>query len=438
MEHCRLQIGCLLIVVYIAFTYFRESKRYQKNQRNRLFEDILRGSIFFVLFDGVTAVTVNYLDVVPVLLNKIFHWLFLSGLVTQVYLLYIYMLKSTGGYPRKKAKRIAMKFPYFLIMIAIISTMGTLEYRAGKYTNYSMGFPVYICFGSVGIYVAMTVVECIKKWHYIESHKRISIITYLCTMASVAVVQAIFPELLLTSIVAAVMVVGVYVNQENPINKEVSRYHNEMVMSFATLVENKDGSTGGHVKRTTSYVALLAEELRNRGYYTEILTKDYINNLCQSAPMHDIGKVAVPDQILQKPGKLTDEEFDIIKKHTTDGGRIVEETFGNLGNDDYTDMAYRVAKYHHEKWNGRGYPEGLKEDEIPLCARIMAVADVFDAVSEKRCYRDAMEMDQCFAIISEGVGRDFDPIIAQVFIDCREKVERIHNGQEPETKRLWK
>lgn len=143
--------------------------------------------------------------------------------------------------------------------------------------------------------------------------------------------------------------------------------------------------------------------------------------------MHDIGKIAVPDVILQKPGRLTEEEFEIIKKHATDGGRIIEETFGNLGNEEYTRMAYQVARYHHEKWNGKGYPKGLKAREIPLCARIMAVADVFDAVSEKRCYRDAIPVEQCFAIIREGSGRDFDPVIAEVFLDSREKVERIHN-----------
>ena len=173
---------------------------------------------------------------------------------------------------------------------------------------------------------------------------------------------------------------------------------------------------------------LLAEELRDRGYYREVLTRDYIQNLCQSAPMHDIGKIAVPDVVLQKPGRLTEEEFKIIKKHTTDGGRIIDETFGNLGNNEYTRMAYQMARSHHEKWSGKGYPDGLKEDEIPLCARIMAVADVFDAVSEKRCYRDAMPLDQCFAIICEGSGKDFDPMIAEVFWDSRAKVEQIHSG----------
>lgn len=143
--------------------------------------------------------------------------------------------------------------------------------------------------------------------------------------------------------------------------------------------------------------------------------------------MHDIGKIAVPDVVLQKPGRLTDEEFNTIKQHAASGGKIVQDTFGHLGDEQYTQMAYQVARYHHEKWNGRGYPEGLKEEEIPLCARIMAVADVFDAVSEKRCYRDAMPMDTCFEIIKDGCGKDFDPVIAEVFLDIRDKVEVIHN-----------
>ena len=166
--------------------------------------------------------------------------------------------------------------------------------------------------------------------------------------------------------------------------------HKEMVMGFATLVENKDGSTGGHIKRTTAYVKLLAEELRERGFYQEELTDAYLENLYRAAPMHDIGKIAVPDVVLQKPGKLTDEEFEVIKTHTLKGGNIIKETFGHLENEEYTQMAYEVARYHHEKWNGKGYPEGLKRKEIPLSARIMAIADVFDAISEKRCYREAM------------------------------------------------
>ena len=173
---------------------------------------------------------------------------------------------------------------------------------------------------------------------------------------------------------------------------------------------------------------LLVEELRRSGHYKNVLTKDYVNDLYMAAPMHDIGKISIPDAILQKPGKLTEEEFEIMKQHTRKGGRIIKETFGHLGDESYTKMAYQVARYHHEKWDGSGYPKGLEGDEIPLCARIMAVADVFDAVSEKRCYRDALPIDKCFEIIAEGSGKDFDPIIAETFLNIREKVEQIHNS----------
>lgn len=206
----------------------------------------------------------------------------------------------------------------------------------------------------------------------------------------------------------------------------LQNYHREMVMGFATLVENRDDSTGGHIHRTTEYVELLAKELKARGFYEEILTRDYIHNLVMAAPMHDVGKIAISDAILQKPGKLTEEEFAIMKTHAARGGEIIRETFGHLGNEQYETIAYDVARYHHEKWNGRGYPDGMQQTEIPLCARIMAIADVFDAVSAKRCYRDAMPLEQCFRIIEEGVGQDFDPIIAEVFLDIRPRIEEVH------------
>lgn len=182
------------------------------------------------------------------------------------------------------------------------------------------------------------------------------------------------------------------------------------------------------------YIVFLSIRERQlyRGFYREELTRDYIENLIQAAPMHDIGKIAIPDAILQKPGKLTDEEFAIMKTHAARGGQIIRDTFGHLENDMYEQIAYEVAVHHHEKWNGKGYPDGLARKEIPLCARIMAIADVFDAVSAKRCYRDALPPDTCFRIIQEGSGQDFDPIMAEVFLDIREKVENeiLYSGQK--------
>ena len=158
-----------------------------------------------------------------------------------------------------------------------------------------------------------------------------------------------------------------------------------------------------------------------------MITKDFLDNLTQSAPMHDIGKIGIPDSILQKPGKLTAEEYDKMKEHPVIGGKIIENTFGHLFDGEYEHMAYQVARYHHEKWNGKGYPEGLKEEQIPLCARIMAVADVFDAVSAKRCYRDALPLDACYRIIKDGRGEDFDPDVVDAFFMDMVRIEEIYN-----------
>jgi len=427
MEYCRLQIGCLLVVLYIAFVYFYDCKKYHKKLSSSIFDEMLILSIVCIIFDGITAVTVNYQEVINPIWNKVLHMIFLLGIDTVVYMLFGYMFKMTGTIPSKKWKYMLLHIPYIANVVIVIMNIGSLEFREGTYSNYSMGVSAYTCFTMVGIYTLLTLIVFFQRWNYIEDSKRISILTYLLGVGGVTLVQAIFPEVLLSCVAVTLMVVGVYMNQEDPTLNEISRYHGEMVMGFATLVESKDGSTGGHIKRTTAYVKLLAEELKERGYYKEILTKDYVRNLCKAAPMHDIGKIAVPDVVLQKPGRLTEEEFEIIKKHAPKGGEIIEETFGHLGNEGYTKMAYQVARYHHEKWNGKGYPEGLKEHEIPLCARIMAVADVFDAVSEKRCYRDAMPLEKCFEIISDGSGRDFDPIVAKVFLDSRDKVEKIHS-----------
>lgn len=428
MEYCRVQIGCLLIVAYIVFIYYRECKKYHKRLSSSIFDELMILGMVTIALDGITAVTVNYSDVVNITLNRILHMLFLLCLDTVVYMMFGYMVKMTGALPKRKSRRLLLHLPYLTNVIVVILNIGNLEFREGRYTNYSMGISAYTCFSMVGIYIVFTLAVFLKRWHYIESNKRVSILTYLLGLGGITVFQAIYPEILLSSVAVTILVIGIYMNQEDPIMNEVSRYHSEMIMGFATLVENKDGSTGGHVKRTTAYVKLLAEELRSRGFYREILTYDYMKNMHLAAPMHDIGKIAVPDVVLQKPGKLTDEEFAIIKQHTVSGGKIVEETFGHLGDEEYAKMAYEVARYHHEKWNGRGYPEGLKEDEIPLCARIMAVADVFDAISEKRCYRDAMPMDKCFSIIKEGSGTDFDPVIADLFVEIRDKVEKIHHG----------
>lgn len=421
MNYIKLQLGCIVIIFYIIVVYERESRRQGLFKKIVPFHLLLASGLISVIFDAATAYTVNHIEQVGEFCNMILHLLFLLSLDTFIFLVYIYMLFITKGIPQSKIRRALIIFPYVINAILVIANISKLEYRVGVVTNYSMGWSAYTCFAMALIYIFLSLLNFLGRWVFIENDKRWSIITCLLIMAGITVYQTIYPEILLSSLCVTVIILGMYMKLENPAVNQIKKYHKEMIMGFATLVENKDGSTGGHIKRTSGYVQLLVEELRRRGHYKSELTKDYVNDLYLAAPMHDVGKISIPDAILQKPGKLSDEEFEFMKQHTQKGGRIIEETFGHLGNKSYTKMAYQVAKYHHEKWNGKGYPKGLEGEEIPLSARIMAVADVFDAVSEKRCYREAMPMDKCFEIIAQGSGTDFDPLIAEAFLGIRKK-----------------
>lgn len=427
--HMKLQASCLLVLLYIAFIYFKGKRKYNQQAENVYFDVLLLSSIINVILDGITACTVNYQELVSPVVNLILHALFLVSIDTCIFTAFIYLLNITGTVPKRKWARVIIFVPFVLNILIVIINIGSLEYRTGAVTNYSMGVSAYTCFGMVAAYLILAIITFLRKRKKIASGygKRSSIFTFIMALTIITSVQMIYPEVLISSLAITIFVVGVYMNLEDPALKELERYHHEMIMGFATLIENRDDSTGGHIKRTSAYVKLIAKELRRNGCYGEVLTDDYIQNLVQAAPMHDIGKISVPDAILQKPGKLTDEEFKVMKQHTENGSKIVMDTFKTLLSDDAYRITYDIARYHHEKWNGKGYPKGLQQEEIPLSARIMAVADVFDAVSEKRCYRDAMPIEQCFKIIEQGKGTDFEPAIVEAFMKIRDKVEKVHD-----------
>lgn len=207
--------------------------------------------------------------------------------------------------------------------------------------------------------------------------------------------------------------------------------HNEMllhiqdttIIGMANLIESRDGDTGEHVKRTSAYVAMLAQAAKAAGYEKQTLTDSYIELLIKAAPLHDIGKIMVSDTILLKPARLTPEEFEKMKQHACEGGRIVRDVIGQFGNEEYINIAADVAAYHHERWDGSGYNKGLSGTDIPVCARIMAIADVFDALISKRCYKDKIPVDEAFSIIEESAGSHFDPALVGIFLGIRPQIE---------------
>lgn len=208
--------------------------------------------------------------------------------------------------------------------------------------------------------------------------------------------------------------------------REVLAIQDVTILAMATLAETRDLDTGNHIRRTQHYVKALAEKLRTHPRFAGVLTDNYIQMLFKSAPLHDIGKVGIPDRILLKPGRLTPEEFEIMKTHTTLGRDAIEHAEIQLGMPvEFLSTAKEIALSHQEKWDGSGYPQGLAGEAIPLSARLMAVADVYDALISRRVYKNSVPHEQAVAIIQEGRGVHFDPDITDAFVELQESFRAI-------------
>ncbi len=208
-------------------------------------------------------------------------------------------------------------------------------------------------------------------------------------------------------------------------NETIAKMQNALILVLADLVESRDKNTGDHVRKTAAYTRIIMRKMREMGFYADELTDEFVENVGNIAPMHDIGKIKVSDAILNKPGRLTDDEFLIMQAHATYGRDIIEQVIAFVPESDYMQEAKNVSYYHHEKWNGKGYPTGLRGEEIPLSARIMAVADVFDALVSKRSYKAPFSYEQACDIIREGAGVHFDPLVAEAFLAAGDEVRKV-------------
>ena len=212
--------------------------------------------------------------------------------------------------------------------------------------------------------------------------------------------------------------------------EEIAHMQNGLIYVLADMVESRDKNTGDHVRKTAAYVRLIMRKMKEKGVHADMLTDEYINDVSNSAPLHDVGKIMVSDVILNKPGKLTDEEFAIMKSHTTAGCKVIESAMSLVSDSGYLKEAKNLATYHHERWDGKGYPSGKAGEDIPLSARVMAVADVFDALVSKRSYKEPFPFEKAMDIIREGAGTQFDPEVAQIFIDSADEVREITKAHE--------
>ena len=200
--------------------------------------------------------------------------------------------------------------------------------------------------------------------------------------------------------------------------------HNQLILGIAMMIEGRDNSTGGHIRRTSKAIEILIEEIRKDDDFA--LTEEFCNNLIKAAPMHDLGKITISDAILCKPGKFTPEEYEVMKTHAAQGAKILHNILAESEDVKFRELAENVAHYHHEHFDGTGYPCGLKGEEIPLEARIMAVADVYDALVSKRTYKERYSFDKANEIIVSLMGSQFDPRLKKYYQKARTKLESYY------------
>ena len=379
MQFVKLQLGCLLAIAYIEISYIRATMK-GKIPCNPFFDALLAVAPWAVFFDGLTAWTVNHMDIVPEFWNRSAHLLFFLSMDLTVLITTGYIYDRLLGFRNQEKEGLLLGLPGTISLI--IAGLGELVYIPGKTTWYSMGFPVYVCYGTVILYYGSILYFVITRRRFLPRDKLLGTLSFIVIAGIILAVQVIFPEVLLTSLFPALLLLGIYMDFENPFLRKVTMQRDEMVNGFATMVECRDNDTGGHINRTRGYVDLMLGKMRYDRRYRPVLSRDYLEN---------------------------------------------------VSNADFRQIAYEVARFHHEKYNGSGYPDGLKGEDIPLHARVMAIADVFDAVSQRRCYRDAMSVEESFSILEKGSGSDFDPNIVRIFLDARREVIALMNAHPAKT-----
>ncbi len=371
----------------------------------------LKVKVPFMVFFNVGSIALFTLSILIITIRKRVKMPFLLSTV-EVIFHQIFALYFLGG---------ESSFQYLILIIGLLPFLVTAK-------DFKISIPIGLF--STSLFIGLTIFDYKIPAHTVISQEWLLIVRGLNIGSSMSIILAMIFIFSYISQLNESELENQVNNQANVLqsqNYKIIEIQNNTIISLSNLVENRDSDTGHHIVRTREYVRLLATKTKEANVYRKTLTNHYIELLVKSAPMHDIGKIVVPDSILKKPGKLTPEEFNEIKRHASEGGKIIRDVLGNSGDEEYINIATEIATAHHEKWDGSGYPYNLRGPNIPLSARIMALADVFDALVSPRCYKEPFTIDAAIGIIQDSIGTHFDPELARIFINNREGLEEIYH-----------
>lgn len=308
---------------------------------------------------------------------------------------------------------------FHYILLAFATLMFTL-YKDSKGKKY------YIYKATVMILIFIILQFC--SYYYVPKYEVPDLISITMTISIIAYTFIASSYFTLKSYTNIIESIEEFETELVNKNERIQNIQKQVILSLANIVESRDATTGAHISRTSEYVTALVLAMSKHPKYCNTIDENFINYMKLAAPMHDIGKIKIPDSILLKPGKLTDEEFEIIKTHTTYGGELINSTLEQIEDPRYTQMAFNITMHHHEKWNGKGYPIGLTGEAIPIEARIMALVDVYDALTSERCYKKAFSPSEAYQIIKNDLGTHFDPEIGQIFLHILDQKHHIETS----------
>lgn len=334
--------------------------------------------------------------------------------VIYLFCLLITFYKKLGYYPRAVIGSV-MFYILGLILLLFLGPAG-----AGEIWLFACAIVTAFLLGNTGAVIVFIVNTLTMFTVYVLI--RLDVISWsggACITAGVWLVKTV--NFMFLNLVIIILNV-IFVKGFSSVLARAVETRNASIIGLARLAEHRDTDTGEHLRRIQSLSAKIAVKLTENKKYREYITEEYIADIKLSSILHDIGKVGIPDVILLKPGPLTAEEFDEIKRHPVVGSNVISEIEKNIKGRSFYVLGREIALYHHEKWDGSGYPEGLKGTEIPLSARIVALADVYDALTSKRPYKDPIPHKKTLEIIKEGRGSHFDPDIVDAFLAVEKEI----------------
>lgn len=334
---------------------------------------------------------------------------------------------------KNKMKYVIISFSVMLLVETIAAPFGWIFYFDLEGYHRGNLFIIYEIFYIFSLaYLAITMMIVGKRF---KNRDLMTIIMILVIVVAGIIPMAFF-HINITYLAIAIAAVLCYVYYNDLVQQDIqsmlitnqdkiSSMQEHMISGLASVIESRDLETGKHITRTRAYVKILAEDATKDGVYQNIIDEHFISLMYTLSPLHDLGKIVIPDNILRKPGKLTNEEYEIMKKHAKAGGEVVKQVLDGITDEEYLGFASDIAVSHHEWWDGSGYPSRIKGEEIPLSARIMAIADVYDALVSERCYKKPIPHEEAVKIIENESGTHFDPELVKVFLKHNDEFKEV-------------